>query len=147
MTIGASTISAYDLNFPSDAKRCACCTKSFIRMQVPMRLLANGRRIDPNQYCTKCETDMAREARAQYELGIVNRGISRAEIDRMERECIRKEAFDSAERAMKVAQRSRARHKGDRPCHAYRCTVKIDGALYPERARPHWHIGANREKN
>ena len=120
-------------------KNCARCNGRFDRFPAKPQRLKDGSKLDPNIVCPSCEAELVKEAVTRPQQPPPP---SAEELDRWNRECLRKEAFQEAHLARTVAKRMRRRHKGGHhPVDVYRCRVVIDPTLFPERAQAHWHIG------
>jgi hypothetical protein len=120
-------------------KNCARCSGRFDRIAEPRRRLKDRTWLDPNAVCPGCEAILVKEAVVRAK---APPPPSSADLARWNRECLRKDAFEEAHLARTVAKRMRQRHRGRLyPVSVYRCRIAIDPVLFPDRARPHWHIG------
>ena len=120
-------------------KTCLNCGGQFDRLPASPFRLKDRSRFDPNLYCPSCEAAIVK----QVTQSVAHRPAhTPQEIERMENECVRKEAYLEPHHARRVLKRmKRARVYRDGGIDIYRCRVTIDPLLYPERAAPHWHIG------
>lgn len=127
-------------------KNCVACGTEFLRVTAPLRTLKDNSVIDPNLLCTKCESEYAKESAERAPRMNALASHTPSELRLMERECLRKDAFFKIATVMGVAKKQRRVHRGDNPVSFYRCRVKIDSILHPERAKKHWHLGGDRHR-
>jgi hypothetical protein len=147
-----------------DPKFCGMCGRRFYSVQRPLHKFTDGTVVDINDCCPKCSNEVVSgkkhsvDAIRYDENGKVSERehvdyTEVSDVDRYRRECLRKVAIYSADLAHKVAERSRARHKGKNPCEAYKCRIGINPSAFIQgsdeykealmRQRTHWHLGGD----
>jgi hypothetical protein len=149
-------------------KYCELCGRSYFRLPASERKLPDGRWFDPNNMCPSCEhaimknpppknvdairyDDQGKVTEREHSV-YIDHG---RDIDKLHRECLRKEAFTDLRVAQQVAKAMRQRHRGKNPCETYKCKFPINVAIVEgteyydlavQRQTPHWHVGGDYKK-